>query len=63
MRLCKKFKSVTVISAIVSVVCFFAGVVGSYVYATPTGASVVAVNIVMFMIFWIVSEFKGRLRK
>jgi zinc transport system permease protein len=63
MRLCKKFKSVTVVSAIVSVVCFFAGVVGSYVYATPTGASVVAVNIVMFLLFWAVSEFKGRIRK
>jgi zinc transport system permease protein len=51
MRLCKKFRSVIVCSAAVSVVCFFAGVVLSYLYATPTGASVVAVNIAAFAAF------------
>ncbi|MDR0917788.1 MAG: metal ABC transporter permease [Oscillospiraceae bacterium] len=63
MRLCKKFKSVTIISAVVSVVCFFIGVVGSYIYATPTGASVVAINIIAFLIFWVISGIKGRIRK
>ncbi|MDR1209971.1 MAG: metal ABC transporter permease [Clostridiales bacterium] len=52
MRLCKKFKSVTVCSAVVSVICFFVGVVISYVEATPTGASVVLVNIAAFLLFW-----------
>jgi zinc transport system permease protein len=52
MRLCKKFKTVTICSAIVSVVCFFIGVVLSYIKATPTGASVVLVNIVAFLLFW-----------
>ncbi|WP_313133188.1 metal ABC transporter permease [Anaerocolumna sp.] len=52
MRLCKKFKTVTICSAIVSVVCFFIGVVISYIKATPTGASVVLVNIVAFLLFW-----------
>ncbi|MDR1412953.1 MAG: metal ABC transporter permease, partial [Actinomycetes bacterium] len=41
MRLCKTFRSVTICSAVVSVVCFFIGVVISYLKATPTGASVV----------------------
>lgn len=59
MRLCKTFKSVTVCSAIVSIVCFFIGVVGSYIYATPTGASVVIVNIVAFLLFWLVNILKG----
>ena len=53
MRLLKKFKSVTICSAIISVVCFFAGVVVSYVYNTPTGASVVLVNIIVFALFWL----------
>ncbi|MDR2043030.1 MAG: metal ABC transporter permease [Clostridium sp.] len=53
MRLCKKWRSVTVCSALVSVSCFFVGVVVSYVYATPTGASVVIVNIMAFLLFWI----------
>ncbi len=53
MRVCKKFKTVTISSAIVSVVCFFAGIVISYVFATPTGASIVIVNIVAFVAYWI----------
>jgi uncharacterized membrane protein YcgQ (UPF0703/DUF1980 family) len=52
MRLLKKFKSVTICSAVLSIVCFFIGVVISYVYATPTGASVVLINIVAFLLFW-----------
>jgi zinc transport system permease protein len=62
MRLCKKFKTVTLISAIISVICFFIGVVISYVYATPTGASVVLVNIIFFMIFWAISGIRGRVK-
>jgi zinc transport system permease protein len=60
MRLCKKFRSVIVCSAVVSVVCFFAGVVLSYLYATPTGASVVAVNIAAFVAFSFASFLKER---
>jgi zinc transport system permease protein len=52
MRVCKTFKSVTITSAFVSAVCFFVGVVGSYFYATPTGASVVVINIFAFFVFW-----------
>jgi zinc transport system permease protein len=62
MRLCKNFKTVTVVSAIVSVICFFIGVVGSYLYATPTGASVVIVNIIAFSLFWAASAVKGRIK-
>lgn len=51
MRLCKRFRSVTICSAVVSVTCFFIGVVMSYVKATPTGASVVIVNIAAFLLF------------
>lgn len=53
MRVCRKFKTVTISSAIVSVVCFFAGIVISYEFATPTGASIVAVNITAFISFWL----------
>jgi zinc transport system permease protein len=52
MRVCKTFKGVTASAAVVSVVCFFTGVVISYLYATPTGASVVIVNIIAFALFW-----------
>ncbi|MDR2510823.1 MAG: metal ABC transporter permease [Spirochaetaceae bacterium] len=51
MRFFKRFMSVTICSAIVSIVCFFSGIIISYVYATPTGASVVIVNICFFALF------------
>ncbi|GHV08310.1 ABC transporter [Campylobacterota bacterium] len=59
MRLCKTFLSVTICSALVSVICFFAGVVISYLYAMPTGASVVMVNIACFLLFWSINYLKG----
>ena len=58
MRLCKTFKAVVICSATVSLFCFFAGVTASYIYSLPTGASVVAVNAVMFMLFSITAFVK-----
>lgn len=51
MRICKTFKSVVVTSAIVSVICVFFGITISYVYAIPTGASIVVANAIMFVLF------------
>jgi zinc transport system permease protein len=59
MRLFKKFRSVTVCSALVSILCFFAGIVISYIYATPTGASVVLVNIIVFALFWFIETTRN----
>jgi zinc transport system permease protein len=53
MRICKTFRAVTLCSAFISVICFFTGVVISYLYATPTGASVVLVNMLVFAAFWL----------
>lgn len=63
MRLCKTFKSVVICSAIVSVTCFFIGVVLSYWYSLPTGASVVLVNIAMLLIFSAIGALKGGLKR
>ncbi|MDD6490056.1 MAG: metal ABC transporter permease [Clostridia bacterium] len=51
MRVCKRFKTVMITSAIVSVVCFFVGIVISYMYSTPTGASIVIVNLGALILF------------
>ena len=58
MRIFKKFKSVTICSAIISILCFFAGVVISYLYAMPTGASVVFINIIVFALFWLIETVR-----
>ncbi|MDR2729572.1 MAG: metal ABC transporter permease [Treponema sp.] len=59
MRLFKKFRSVTVCSAVISILCFFSGIVISYVYATPTGASVVLINIIVFALFWLIETLRN----
>ena len=48
MRVFKSFLGVVVSSGVVSVVCFFIGLILSYVYSIPAGASVVVVNLAMF---------------
>ncbi len=63
MRLCKRFKTVTVCAAIVSVSCFALGMVASYLLATPAGASVVVVNIAVFLCFTLIARLKGRILK
>ena len=55
MRVLKKFRSVTICSAIVAAICFFTGIVMSYLYATPAGASVIIMNLIAFFIFWAIS--------
>jgi hypothetical protein len=52
MRVFKKFRTVTICSAAVSVACFLAGVIASFAYDTPTGASVVIMNVLAFALFW-----------
>lgn len=51
MRVCKSFRSVIVFSTVISVFCFITGLLLSVKYETPTGASVVCVNIFAFAAF------------
>ena len=51
MRVCKSFRAVVVCSAAISVVCFILGVLASYFWETPTGASVVIADLICFGLF------------
>lgn len=51
MRVFRSFRSVTICSAVLSVVCFTLSMTLSYALETPSGASVVAVNIIAFALF------------
>lgn len=55
MRVFKSFKSVTVCSAVLSVVCTLAGILISILAGTPVGSTIVAADIVVFVIFWIIA--------
>lgn len=58
MRICKTYKSVVITSAFVSVICFFFGILLSFAYSLPAGASVVIINLFAFILFHIISRFK-----
>lgn len=51
MRICKSFRGVVVCSGIVAVLCFFIGMMVSYAFSAPAGASIVIVNLAAFLIF------------
>lgn len=60
MRVCTTFRSVTVSSAVVSVVCFCIGITVSYFFAAPAGASVVIANLLMLGGYAIAGAVKKR---
>lgn len=60
MRVFKSFKSVTICSAVVSVVTFIIGMIISYAADTPCGASIVCVNIAVFAGFSLVGAVAAR---
>ena len=59
MRVFSRFRTVVISSAIVSVVCFAVGIMLSCLMSLPTGAGIVAVNLVAFYIF----SLAGALRR
>lgn len=63
MSLCKSFRSVTICSVILSLVCFLVGITASYGLNTPTGATVVVVNIIALIIFKLIAVFRCRFLK
>ena len=63
MRVCGTFRSVTICAAVVSVVNFLLGMVLSYVLETPSGASVVVVDLVVFLLFCGVQRIRCRVKK
>ena len=62
MRVCRRFRSVVIVSAILSAFCFAVGMGLSYAFATATGASIVAVNLIMFLIFSAIGALQKRRR-
>lgn len=51
MRVFKSFRLVMIASAVIAVICALAGMLISILAATPVGATIVAVNIVVFAVF------------
>lgn len=56
MRIFRGFKQVVVCSAVLSVICAAAGILLSIVFSTPVGCTVVAVDILAFVIFSVIGK-------
>ena len=59
MRVCKRFKTVIICAAAVSLVCFMLGLISSYLFNLPTGAVIVLVNIAAFLVFSVIGRVKS----
>ncbi len=51
MRVFKSYRSVTICSAVLSVVCAAVGILASILYGTPVGSTIVAIDILAFLVF------------
>lgn len=60
MRLCRYFKGVIICSALISILCFFIGIVLSFLFSLPVGASVVVVNLSVFIVSAIIGKIIKR---
>lgn len=63
MRVFKSFKSVTISSAIISVLCAASGLLISIVAGTPIGPTIVAVDILVFLVFFLVGLIISKVKK
>lgn len=54
MRVCRTYLSTVIYSVVLSILCFCAGLFLSYIFSTPTGASVVLINIAIFIIHFVI---------
>jgi zinc transport system permease protein len=60
MRVCKRFLSVVIASATIGVICFFIGIILSIPFNLPPGASIVGVNLILFIILNFIYLLKRR---
>lgn len=58
MRITRKFKKVMIMSVIISMVCFFSGLIASYLMELPTGATIVVSNLIVFIIMTFIEMIK-----
>jgi len=58
MQYFKTFKKVVISSVIISIISFAIGLILSYFIATPTGSTIVIINLIIFIVFKLVSYIK-----
>lgn len=59
MRVFKSFFKVVIFAAILSVVCFIVGIIVSFGFSTPAGASIVVANLLAFVICLLIERIRN----
>lgn len=62
MKICKRFKLVIIFSAIISVICFSVGITLSFYYSTPTGATIVLINLCALILSFLYSFIRSKIK-
>jgi ABC-type Mn2+/Zn2+ transport system permease subunit len=60
MRICRRFLSMTLCAALFSGIGFLAGMYGSYVFSTPTGASIVLADLALYALCALAGLARGK---
>ncbi|HHU18064.1 MAG TPA: metal ABC transporter permease [Clostridiales bacterium] len=63
MQIFRSFRGVIITSAIISMICFFFGMIVSYKFDTPAGASIVLVNLFTFIICYMIGLLPRKVRE
>ena len=63
MRVGKRYKTVTILSAVIAIAGFLIGMLVSYAYEAPSGARIVCVNIALFLLFAVFGGIRSAVRK
>jgi len=58
-KLVNSFKFLTILSAVISIFCFVAGLICSFLFNIPAGASIVSVNLVLLLLINIINIKKS----
>lgn len=59
MSILKSFRSVTIFSAVSSMICAFVGIIISILAGTPVGSTIVAVDCILFGVCYLIGRIKG----
>lgn len=58
MRFCHHFRQTIICSSLISISCLIIGLLASYLWATPTGASVVLMNLCFFLVASVIMHYR-----
>ena len=56
MRIFRSFFKVIICAVIISLVCFIVGIISSFVWSTPAGASIIVANLIAFVVCMVVGK-------